>query len=213
METTTASKYHRVARLTKPGRLRPRRRARQRHRSGCRPRRYGPASWTEAQCDEHDAKRQARLDANRIKRETAKAEAAQYADQDSFVADLARQLNANGTLSERQIEVLLGKPAQIKQRAKAAADQAAKDAAALPVPNGTEVVTGEVLTTKWKDSQWGGSLKMLVLDDRGFKVWGTVPRAIDVEQGVRVRFTASLEQSDDDRLFGFFSKPRKAEVL
>jgi hypothetical protein len=63
------------------------------------------------------------------------------------------------------------------------------------------------------------TFKMLVLDDRGFKVWGTIPealfgcRTLDDLVNLRVTFTAKVEQSDRDEAFGFYSRPTKAEVI
>jgi hypothetical protein len=78
-------------------------------------------------------------------------------------------------------------------------------------------VEGKVLTVKERPGFRGGyTLKMLVKDERGFKVWGTVPRALvaaKAERGSVVRFVANTKVSDDDETFGFFSRPRKAELL
>ena len=77
------------------------------------------------------------------------------------------------------------------------------------------MVTGEVLKAEWRSNQWGDSFKMLFKDDRGFKLWGSVPRSLEeaAKRGVRIEFTATLEQSEDDPLFGFFKRPSKAKVL
>lgn len=84
-----------------------------------------------------------------------------------------------------------------------------------PVVEGTGVlVEGEVLSVKWRENPWGGGLKMLVKETRGFKVWGSVPSAIsEVERGAVVRFVANVEASNDDECFGFFKRPRKAVVV
>jgi hypothetical protein len=98
-----------------------------------------------------------------------------------------------------------------------------------PVVEGRIVITGEVLSEKWQTSDYGEQHKMLVRDDRGFKVWGSVPAAIEmsrfhdadgmyqeipgVEKGSRVTFTATVEASRDDESFGFFMRPSKAELL
>lgn len=85
---------------------------------------------------------------------------------------------------------------------------------ASPVVEGRIVVEGQVLATRWQESDYGATKKMLVRDDRGFKVWGTVPSAIlDIEREDRVRFTATVEQSNDDETFGFYKRPSKAECL
>ena len=62
---------------------------------------------------------------------------------------------------------------------------------------------------------------MLVRDDRGFKLWGTVPASLgyselgehSLTKGDRISFTATLEQSNDDPKFGFFKRPTKAELI
>ena len=85
----------------------------------------------------------------------------------------------------------------------------------VPVPEGKGIqITGEVISVKIKYSQYGEQLKMLVEDDRGFRVWGSVPKKIsDVEKGNRVTFRASVERSLDDAGFGFYKRPTKAEII
>lgn len=79
-------------------------------------------------------------------------------------------------------------------------------------------ITGTVISTRSEEVNFGyrGSIvfKMLVEDDRGFRLWGTVPASIgDTERGEKVTFTADVERSKDDSTFGFFKRPRKGQVL
>lgn len=92
-----------------------------------------------------------------------------------------------------------------------------------PITPGRQVISGYVISVKWKESFRGRTLKMLMLDDRGFKVWCTTPRPLASliprdEDGeldthkVRkayIRFTASLAPSDDDDRFAFATRPAK----
>jgi len=58
--------------------------------------------------------------------------------------------------------------------------------------------------------------KMLVRDDRNFKVWGTYPVFANQQypqSGDRIRFTANVEASSKDECFGFFKRPRLAELV
>jgi hypothetical protein len=89
------------------------------------------------------------------------------------------------------------------------------EAAPIPVNGERIIVTGDLLTLKEVESQYGITLKGLVLADDGWKVWGTIPAAIrgEVNVGDRVRFTARVEPSSDDATFGFFNRPTKAAVL
>lgn len=107
----------------------------------------------------------------------------------------------------------------------------AEKANAADCPEGRMVIEGEVVSVKWKDSDYGGSLKMTVKTDAGYLVWGSVPSALcsipttisegedswetykDVERGDRVRFTGTVTPSDTDKKFGFFKRPSKAELL
>jgi len=89
----------------------------------------------------------------------------------------------------------------------------AEHEAAEPCPTGRVVVTGEVLSVKLQDGYYGSTWKMLVKDDRGFKVWGSIPSSLDASRGCRVTFTAAIEPSNDDDKFGFYKRPTKAEIL
>ncbi len=57
---------------------------------------------------------------------------------------------------------------------------------------------------------------MLVEGD-GWKIWGgTVPLGLDFggpARGHRIAFTATVEASDDDASFGYFTRPAKARIL
>lgn len=130
-----------------------------------------------------------------------------------FVADVSRKLRLYGELSERQVEAVrksIVRDAEYAARkAQEAADRAAEELS--PVIEGKQQVSGEVLSTRWQDSDFGSVKKMLVKDDRGFKVWGTVPSNIlDTEKGDRVVFSATITKSDDDESFGFYKRPTKA---
>ena len=83
-------------------------------------------------------------------------------------------------------------------------------------PVGKVEIVGEVVGMKWVESNFGyntGSLKMTVIDDRGFKVFGTCPSNLQCSRGSRVKFTATVEQNPTDKTFGFFKRPTKAVCL
>lgn len=133
-----------------------------------------------------------------------------YADRSFFIADVARKLGEY-TLSDRQHDAVIRTAAKIAEGDARKAEEA--ELPTVPVVEGRGAITGVVLSTKWQESDFGGSLKMLVRDDRGFKVWGTVPSSLDVERDDRVTFTATVTKSDRDESFGFFKRPTKAEKL
>ena len=94
---------------------------------------------------------------------------------------------------------------------RAAALRAAEPKGTTPVPTGTATIVGVIFGIKIFYGTYGDQWKMRVLDDRGFIVWGTLPRAIDhARLGDRVTFTATITASDTDPTFGFFKRPRNA---
>lgn len=129
-----------------------------------------------------------------------------------FIMDVSRKLRTYGELSEKQVAAV--RNSIVKDR-----EFAAKKAAEVTLPTSTVVegkivVTGEVVSTKFVDNQFGSTYKMLVRDERGFKVFGSVPNNIyDVKRGQRVTFSATVTKSDSDNSFGFFSRPTKAGIL
>jgi len=100
------------------------------------------------------------------------------------------------------------------------AQRQAEHAAAESIVEGKQVIQGEVITVKEQNSDWGWVVKMVVKDDRGFKVWGSVAGSIldqcdswEALKGQRVTFTATVAVSEDDDKFGFFKRPTKATIL
>lgn len=185
--------------------------------------------WTTKRREDRNAKARARYAAKRAAKAAAKAAevearqaaaraahatwAAEHADvvaglaaiEGDFGDELRWTLKTWGSLTDRQCETVLAR--------------AAEAAAKSPVVEGRGQVTGKIISTKWVDNGYGGAEKMLVADDRGFKVWGTVPVALDDEvgdealAGHRVEFTGTLKRSGDDEAFGFFSRPTKSHLL
>jgi len=85
-------------------------------------------------------------------------------------------------------------------------------------PNGTRAtIEGTIVNVNTKENDFGVRYVMTVKDDRGFNVWGTIPRSLDGSldemKGKRVKFDAALTRSDTDDYFGFFKRPTKASYL
>lgn len=114
----------------------------------------------------------------------------------------------------------------IERAARKAAEEAAR-ANAESVPIGKTIIEGVIVSTRMVHSDYGSTLKMKVMSDAGWSVWGSVPKSLlgsyslteqgevvidGVDAGDRVRFTATIEPSDDV-LFGFFKRPTKAEII
>lgn len=179
-----------------------------------------------ASSDFHKLRKQAKLDQAKMRIKTAVAEfiaanpdLAWMADADDercsgwgFIADVARKLRTYGSLSERQVDAV--RRSIIKDAEMAARKAAEALEPVVPVVEGKGTITGEVLGTRWQESDFGGCLKMLVKDDRGFKVWGTVPASLpNTEKGDRVAFSATVEAKEGEVGFGFFKRPTKGVFL
>lgn len=126
----------------------------------------------------------------------------------------AVELNKAGYIAAAVQGARKAEQAKVEREAQAATSE--------PVPEGKDVVTGVVSKTDVKDNPYDGSIRfvMTVTDDRGFKVWGSIPSTLvrTVERhddlvGKKVSFTATLNRSDRDEFFGFFKRPSKASLV
>jgi hypothetical protein len=184
-----------------------------------------------ATADFHSLRKQAQLD--RQQQRIRKARAAWFAiNEDRFVAfewarhmvevegaygyegmrgNFVSKVNRDGMTSDKFVSAIMRDMVRTERREEERTAEAAK---ASPVVEGKGTVTGEVVSVKWQENDFGGRMVMTVRDDRGFVVWGTVPAAIDdVERGDRVRFDTTVTTSDRDETFGFFKRPRSAAIL
>jgi len=134
--------------------------------------------------------------------------------------DLRCKLYQWGILSEAQIELAHKIVVQENERTARQVKREALLAAAPVLEDGKGIlIEGTIISTRMQESNYGETLKMLVQMTNGNRVWGTVPDAIICEcgqacvKGSLVRFVANVERKDGDDHFGFFKRPRKAEVL
>lgn len=134
----------------------------------------------------------------------------------SFAGSLSFALGRYGNLTDRQIEAI--RPAIEKMIARFEEKQAAAllpEVEKVPVVEGKVTIVGEVVSERYQDSDYGPTHKMLVKDDRGFRVWGTVPANLStyIQAGDRVAFSATVTAKDGEIDFGFFKRPTKATSL
>ena len=134
-----------------------------------------------------------------------------------IVSDIDWRFRQTGSISDKQIALVYKIAQQEAERVQRAAEreaqaQALRDAG-VRVPTGRGTIVGTVVSVKGMETAYGFVTKMLVQSDEGWKVWGTMPRSLDAEVGNRVTFKASITQSDDDPVFGFFSRPTNAALV
>lgn len=144
------------------------------------------------------------------------------ADND-FLLSISSKFLRYGGLSERQISAAertiqrsINYVASVERRKRQDAARAESYVSkGFTYPTGRQCVSGSVASVRTVYSDYGSTVKALIIDDRGFKVWTTVPRSIatDVAKGDRVSLTVTLKVSDKDPLFGYGSRPTKAKII
>lgn len=148
----------------------------------------------------------------------------------SFLRDMASKLFNAGDKGLTENMVVALRKVVVRETEKAAAK------AALPaLVEGRRVLTGKVVSTKSFESDYGTAYKMLVELEDGTRIFGSIPSNIwnEVEflgayrkaawnetdgvmtklVGMELTFTATVEASKDDKSFGFFKRPTKAEIV
>ena len=139
-----------------------------------------------------------------------------------FIAAMRDGLDEWGRLTESQEAAVRKVMAPEEKRE---AERTAEWEAAADCPEGRVEVTGVIISTDIRDTSFGMKWKMLVRDDSGFKVWGSIPSKLHEPaeedgqwitgqemKGKRVSFTAAITPSKDDQKFGFFKRPTKAKL-
>jgi hypothetical protein len=136
-----------------------------------------------------------------------------------IIQNIKRRLVRWGSISDAQINLVRKIARETRERAQ---QQEEDRKNATPVVEGRGIdISGEIISVKEKPGFGYNSVvwKMTVKDDRGFLVWGSVPECLWEQvrdctlRGRRVSFKANVEKSDRDEHFGFFKRPRKAEIV
>lgn len=130
------------------------------------------------------------------------------------VTDIRRRLWQWGAISVKQVELIDRLIREVGERAERQHERDAEVKA--DAPTGRVEFTGEVVSRKWRETDFGGSMKLVIkvtTDAGAWRVWVTEPSAIETEVGDIVRMTATLAQSDDDPSFAFGKRPTKATIV
>ncbi len=86
----------------------------------------------------------------------------------------------------------------------------------VPVTDERVTVTGKILSTDWRNNGYGAQLKALIETPGGYRLWGTLPSKLvddNPKVGDVIKFAAKIQASNDDKNFGFWSRPTKAEFI
>lgn len=122
-----------------------------------------------------------------------------------FLQDVIAKLNRYGDLSDKQVAAVVSsfkRDAEFAARRAVEATEVKGDA-----PSGRVEVTGEVVSTKWIENDFGRTQKMLVKLTNHSKVWVSVPAKETIERGDTITIRATFEVSHDDKSFAFGKRP------
>lgn len=145
------------------------------------------------------------------------------------IVDMVGKLVRYGALSQEQHEYIDTLLHRIQNADQIEADRRAAWEAAEPVPAGRQALSGLILSVRLQEGFRGYEMKCLLQDDRGFKIWMTLPAAayqylsdagalggsqqrMKLQRVVRMTCTATLEQSSKDAKFGFGKRPSSASI-
>ena len=137
-----------------------------------------------------------------------------YPEFPEFVFSILRKIEVGDELTEKMDAGIRKYLAGREKFRKVVEERKAEES---PIPKdlagARATVEGEILSTKFVENAYGSTKKMLLKDDRGFKLWGSVPGRLGADKGDRVKFDAMIEISNDDPTFGFFKRPTKATMI
>jgi hypothetical protein len=146
----------------------------------------------------------------------------------SFIQDVMRRFKTKAELSEKQIAAVKTALVRDAERAEREAVWATEAELAADAPTGKVTVTGEIVSTKWQETMYGSTQKMIVKTEAGWKLWVTVPSSIEPTQsftdfaegkaedkleGKTVTLTATVTPSNDDPKFAFGKRPTQAKLV
>lgn len=134
------------------------------------------------------------------------------------IYDLIRSVAKNGKISESQVEYIKNILDSI-ERINKKIESEKSELTGTPF-EGRGEVSGQIISTKIYSNPDSNEYKMLILDDRKFKVWITIPAnivreyegKIDSLKGLNITLSCTLK-STKDKGFAYGSRPSKAEVF
>lgn len=133
---------------------------------------------------------------------------------DHYICKSIRESFINfGNLTEKQKALIL----KIYKEHQEKKDVPALEPKPVPVTDERMTFKGTILGLKEVETYDGYITNMVFQDDRGFKIYGTVPIAVwdlsENPRNLRIQFDARVKASDKDECFGFFSRPTKVSKL
>lgn len=140
------------------------------------------------------------------------AQLGKWGEENDFIHSLATQLMDRGELSEKQIDAAEKAIQREIDRAEQKAAEAEAMANVPPMTEGRRLISGTIISKKWKESGFGygssGSWKIVLRDAEGYRYYGTLPSAVcELDRGAHLQLVATVKPSNDDKHFGFFSRP------
>jgi hypothetical protein len=137
-----------------------------------------------------------------------------YKYEENTICDIVGKLVRYGNISDKQMNFIGRLLTQIDGRVVIAKKRAEEKALAAPVPTGRFVIEGKIVSRQYKSDIMYPAFKITVKHVSGWCVYGTLPASLeDAKVGDFVTFSATVEVSDGDQKFGFFSRPACGKIL
>jgi len=129
-------------------------------------------------------------------------------DKNHIIGDMLNKLNKYLRISRKQISFARK---LVRDEAGRESRKAEREAKLVNTPDwqdGRFEIEGEVLSCKWKDSDFGGGYKLLIELEDSRRCWGSAPQKwIDAGEPKTIRIKAGFTPSRDDKKFAFYKRP------
>ena len=154
-----------------------------------------------------------------------------YQGDNPFLVKVMNLVTGGEPLSEKQASSVLSVWSAVQEKKRWETLVSTIEENRQVAPHGRTELSGYILSAKWYEQSFQGKsnhvIKILMIDDRGFKLWSTAPKGLSEhmerdEEGylipesarkLRVKFKATIEPKSEDPYFAFGKRPGKCELL
>lgn len=150
----------------------------------------------------------------------------EYNGKDSFLVEIKKNAFSGYLLTDNQAKAVITVYEKLTEKERWDGLIQTIEKNQTLAPTGRHELTGYVLSAKWQEQGYGRSgLKILFLDERGFKVYVTSPKGLtdhmtkgsdgdlilSTARKLKITFTATLKTKED--YFAFGTRPSKCKAL
>lgn len=169
-------------------------------------------SWRKARAGKRAADAKAEKIANTLAAHPMLEQLGKWAEKSDFIRDIAAKFMHYGEMSERQIAAVEKAMQREIDREAQKAEEAEAMSTVPAMTAGRRLISGTIISKKYVQNDYsyygGTTAKIVIRDAEGYRYYGTLPSAVcDLEKGAHLQIVATIKPSNDDKHFGFFSRP------